>query len=296
MGASWLIGVGVNLVGSILINLGTNVMKLGHNKRAALPLPEAAKPPISRFREWQVGVAAFTLGNAANFLSFGYAAQSLLSAIGCVQFVSNVIFASLVLKEQVTRSVLLATACIVAGCVLLVSFGDHSSATFTAHDLLALYSEPVYISYLSLSGAAVVGCYMLYHVGRRRAGWEAALPVLYSTFSALIGTQSVLFSKTLAVLLRATFDGDNQLKSWFVYLVAPCFLLTAVFWVTRLNKGLKMFPAMVIVPTLQIAWTLFSIVSGMLYFREYDDFSPLAAAMFAVGLLVRTRGREGGVW
>lgn len=31
----------------------------------------------------------------------GYAAQSLLAAIGCVQFVSNVIFASLVLKEQV---------------------------------------------------------------------------------------------------------------------------------------------------------------------------------------------------
>lgn len=31
----------------------------------------------------------------------GYAAQSLLAAIGCVQFVSNVLFASFVLKEQV---------------------------------------------------------------------------------------------------------------------------------------------------------------------------------------------------
>ncbi|KIY99135.1 hypothetical protein MNEG_8826 [Monoraphidium neglectum] len=168
MGAKWLIGVGVNLVGSILINLGTNVMKLGHNKRAALPLAEADKPPISRFREWQFGVAAFTVGNVANFLSFGYAAQSLLSAIGCVQFVSNVIFASLVLKEKVTRSVLAATACIVAGCVLLVSFGDHSSSVFTAKDLLRFYAEPVYISYLSVSTAAVVGCYTLYNMGRRR--------------------------------------------------------------------------------------------------------------------------------
>ena len=58
----------------------------------------------------------------------GYAAQSLLSAIGCVQFVSNVAFASLVLKERASRAVLAATGCIVAGCVLLVSFGDHSSA------------------------------------------------------------------------------------------------------------------------------------------------------------------------
>jgi hypothetical protein len=221
-------------------------MKLGHNRRAALPGPDAARPPISRFREWQAGVVAFILGNAANFLSFGarrrarpgahmgrrgphaaagdaharthpllphasrpgpaapahpglqprlcpgYAAQSLLSAIGCVQFVSNVVFASVVLKEQVcmglarawcvscaaialtpegaragrrmrdsacrtggmrirrrrlharprqvTRSVLAATACIVLGCVLLVSFGDHSSSVFTARDLLRLYA------------------------------------------------------------------------------------------------------------------------------------------------------------
>ena len=34
-------------------------------------------------------------------LTAGYAAQSLLAAIGCVQFVSNVLFASWVLKEQV---------------------------------------------------------------------------------------------------------------------------------------------------------------------------------------------------
>lgn len=33
----------------------------------------------------------------------GYAAQSLLAAIGCVQFVSNVVFAYVVLKEQVGR-------------------------------------------------------------------------------------------------------------------------------------------------------------------------------------------------
>jgi len=51
-------------------------------------------------------------------------------------------------------------------------------------------------------------------------------------------------------------------------------------------QGLNMFPAMVIVPTLQICWTLFSIVSGMLYFQEYRDMHGLQAAMFALGVLV----------
>ncbi len=44
---------------------------------------------------------------------------------------------------------------------------------------------------------------------------------------------------------------------------------------------------MVIVPTMQIAWTLFAIVSGMLYFEEYLAFTGLGAAMFCTGVMVR---------
>jgi hypothetical protein len=47
---------------------------------------------------------------------------------------------------------------------------------------------------------------------------------------------------------------------------------------------------MVIVPTMQIAWTLFGIISGMLYFEEYLDFTPLSAAMFCTGVLVSGLG------
>ncbi len=38
------------------------------------------------------------------------------------------------------------------------------------------------------------------------------LPVWYAIFSAILGTQSVLFSKTLSTLVRATATGDNQVK------------------------------------------------------------------------------------
>ena len=111
-------------------SLAQNVMKLGHNKRAALTMPEADKPPIKcvgsaclnhslhdaqllqllslatqcteisacmqsrrarssstawhlcftaacrllprrKFKEWQMGVAMFVIGNILNFVSFG---------------------------------------------------------------------------------------------------------------------------------------------------------------------------------------------------------------------------------
>lgn len=82
-----------------------------------------------KYREWQGGVGLFIVGNVLNFVSFGtllrksakaqqvvnriaqaltynsddagFAAQSLLAALGSVQFVSNVFFAWFVLHERV---------------------------------------------------------------------------------------------------------------------------------------------------------------------------------------------------
>ncbi|PNH01815.1 NIPA-like protein 2 [Tetrabaena socialis] len=289
----WYVGAIINVIGSIAINLGTNLMKLGHNKRAKMDMPEDQKPPTRKIKEWVVGMSFFTVGNILNFVSFGFAAQSLLAALGSIQFVSNVIFASFVLKEKINRMVLTATACIVGGCVLLVVFGNQSSATYDVKQLTQLYGKPAYVVYLCLMAAGVVGGYLLHlHCQKMvsklgpRGIWYAILPVSYAVYSALIGTQSVLFSKSMSVILRLTFTGDNQLGNWYTWVVLPVFFLTAIFWITRLNKGLRMFPAMIIVPVMQISWTLFSIISGMLYFQEYLGFTPLKSAMFPLGVLI----------
>eukprot|EP00884_Botryococcus_braunii_P007041 jgi/Botrbrau1/16338/Bobra.0345s0002.1 len=166
--ALWAVGAVINVAGSIFINFGTNVMKLGHNKRDLSPLPEEDRPPIRVYREWQVGIALFALGNILNFVSFGFAAQSLLAALGSVQFISNVIFASLVLHEQVTKKILGGTALIVVGCILLVSFGNHDSKILTVHDMIADFKSTPYIVYLVLLTCSIAIMYTTYRVGKRK--------------------------------------------------------------------------------------------------------------------------------
>lgn len=110
----------------------------------------------------------FIGGTIANFASFSFAAQSLLAALGAVQFVSNVAFARLVNHEHCTWRVLAATALIVAGCVLLVAFGSHASPTLDAADMLRLYAATPYIVFLCLLLSTAAVCYATYRCGKRR--------------------------------------------------------------------------------------------------------------------------------
>ena len=96
-----------------------------------------------------------------------------------------------------------------------------------------------------------------------------ALPISYSLFSGMIGTQSVLFSKALSTLLRTTLDGDSQLRSWFFWMVLVLFLCCAYFWVTSLNK-VRYAPMM---PGNDLlCWVLSSVVS---HCDRYDGINAL---------------------
>lgn len=68
---------------------------------------------------------------------------------------------------QVTKPILAATAAIVGGCILLVSFGSHSSRSYNMGELLGLYNEPAYVAYLVVGAAVVVASYGVYWKGRR---------------------------------------------------------------------------------------------------------------------------------
>lgn len=295
-------GAAINIVGSISINFGTNLLKLGHNQReksAVLEAVETGEKTVSRksiteFEAWRFGVLVFSLGNCLNFISFGFAAQSLLAALGSVQFVSNVIFAYLVLKETVTGRILFATLFIVVGNVFLVSFGNHESETYTNEELLDNYKDPLYLGYCVVLIIIVITHHLVYKHGRQLmlshgednigTFWRTMVPFAYSVVSAAIGTHSVLFAKSLSILMRLTVRGDSQLDAFFTYLIFVLFLGTASFWMARLNEGLAMFESILIVPMLQISWTFFSIFTGFIYFEEYQVFDGFRASMFALGL------------
>ena len=55
-------------------------------------------------------------------------------------------------------------------------------------------------------------------------------------------------------------------------------------------QGLVLFPAVVIIPMMEILWVLFIMVSGGIYFGDFDKFSKLELAMFGTGVFILLLG------
>nr|GLL16385.1 probable magnesium transporter NIPA8 [Ipomoea trifida] len=297
----WVIGAFINLLGSIIINFGTNLLKLGHDQRikhSALGNEgtngKAAMKPIIHFQTWRIGILFFALGNCLNFISFGFAAQSLLAALGSIQFVSNIAFAYFVFNKTVTIKVLVATTFIVLGNIFLVAFGNHQSPVYTPEQLAEKYSNITFLLYCLILVLVVAFHHSVYRRGELLLNvpgndlnpfWQMLLPFSYAIVSGTIGSFSVLFAKSLSNLLRLSISNSYLLHSWFTYSMLLLFLSTAGFWMARLNEGLSRFDAILIVPMFQIAWTFFSICTGFVYFQEYQVFDALRTTMFVLGVM-----------
>lgn len=297
----WVIGAFINLFGSIAINFGTNLLKLGHDEREKHSVlgnegtnVKATMKPIIHFQTWRVGILFFAIGNCLNFISFGYAAQSLLAALGSIQFVSNIAFAYFVLNKTVTINVLVATAFIVLGNIFLVAFGNHQSPVYTPEQLAEKYSNITFLLYCLTLVLVVASHHSIYKRGElmlavplneSKPYWHMLLPFSYAVVSGAVGSCSVLFAKSLSNMLRLSMSSGYSLHSWFTYSMLLLFLSTAGFWMARLNEGLSLFDAILIVPMFQITWTFFSICTGFVYFQEYQVFDALRTTMFILGMI-----------
>eukprot|EP01041_Mallomonas_annulata_P011870 gene11870-24871_t len=296
----WLFGMTLNILGSVMVNFGTNLMKSAHNlvqsshvKQALTEADPGAAVSNSKssLRIWRIGMAVFVSGSFVNFASFAFAAQSLLAALGTVQFVSNVVFAKCVLKEQLTIRIFIATSIIIFGLSIAIRFSNHASEEYTTKDLIALYDN-TYLIFLLCIVIFLISLHIVYlrytyseEKGIRLPASDIVRPAAYAIVSATVGTQSVLQSKCIAELVKASIKGQNQLGEWFLYVILITFIVGLSFWLHRMNAALKKFDGLVIIPLLQVFWTTSAILQGGVYFKEFEKFSPLQTVGFCMGVM-----------
>jgi len=319
----WIFGVLLITIGSLGNNLGNNLVSLDHAQQREKKEHEVSSSnndssednhiilinddvdetnhekeedlkPKTSYRV--IGTIIFVLGNLFTFASFGFGAQSLLASLESIQFVSNLFFASYIHHEKITGTMIHATLSIVGGNILVVVFADHAAATVTSADMKRLYATNyIYQGYLIIAlflwfftNSTYLKYYKSRVVDRKPLLWNHSFvePFCYATSSAIVGTQAVLNSKCLALLIQATLTGTkNEFLDWYIYFILVLWLLLVSYWLNRLDKGLELFPPLFIIPVMQVFFVFFAIICGGLYFEEFLGFSSTQFIGFAAGVL-----------
>ena len=90
----------------------------------------------------------FVGGNLLNFISFSYAAQTVLSSLGSVQFIANILFIYLLFRIKPTKMQIIGTVFIISGNICIVTVANKSTHKFDSSQLISLFVRSQYISYL----------------------------------------------------------------------------------------------------------------------------------------------------
>ena len=265
------------------------------------------------------GTVIFIVGNLFTFGAFGFGAQSLLASLESIQFVSNLFFVRFVHQECVTIRMVLATLSIIFGIrynyiikfyilstgnVMVVVFATHTAILFDSVGMIKLYKTNYgywgYLLFALIVWLITNGLYQFYYKSRvickRPLLWKHNFlePFCYACSSAIVGTQAVLNSKCMAMLIQVSIRGDkNEFASWFIWMIFGTWILMVAYWLNRIDTGLKLYPPLFIIPVMQVFFVFFAIVCGGIYFREFDEFITSQWIGFSIGVFLILLGVYG---
>ena len=113
-------------------------------------------------------------------------------------------------------------------------------------------------------------------------------PVSFCWTSACFGTQSVLQAKCIAeigkiAILKSSF---SLFFKWEVAAMTIVFWLFLTVWLKRLMIALSLYDGLVIIPILQVCWTISAVIHGSVFFKEFSNASKTQIKMFSIGLVL----------
>jgi len=292
------LGIVLGLAGSIAINTGNNLQSLGMYE---LELSQAEEQIHSKeekkdlkvcsSKTWVFGTVIFVTGALLNFASYGFAPQSTLASLESVQFVTNLFLGKLLLKKEVTKRMYLGTFLTVGGTLVTVTFSSKEAEMVEVMgDLVELWENALWIGYILFIVLLAILLHISFQMYKDVVDAQNAMAVVYAVFSALWGTLSVVFAKLLAQLVEFQANNVNIFSHWFTYVTILAWLVLMMYWLYRLNTALGLYNPLFIIPLLQANFIFFAIVSGGIYFKEFNYMDSVQWIGFTSGIICMFSG------
>jgi len=289
---SFITGVMLSILGSILINLGQNLQAKGlHNLSATLEENSLSKPWRSRM--WSIGLSIFVFGSLINFGAFAFAPASVCVALETTQYVTNVLFNKFVNKVTISTRMYCGVFLALAGTVTAVASGPQGVFTFTVDELSGRWTTPLWWVYVVVAGGVCITSFLVHKSyrarvcvarARRALGTAAAmpwrkdtiLPLTFALYSSQFAGIMIVQSKCFSELFEINACSQGSVNVWGTPFFWIVFVLLATFgciWLYKMNEALGLFDPLLIIPLMQSMYIVFGVVGGGIYFGEFETMS-----------------------
>ncbi|XP_035175236.1 NIPA-like protein 2 isoform X1 [Oxyura jamaicensis] len=275
-----LLGVLLAAASNFLISVSLSMQKCAHLRLACQTEPK----PYYTSKLWWCGIIFLGLGEAGNFTAYGFAPIALVAPLGCVSVIGTAFISVLFLKQTMRAADILGGTLAVAGTYLLVTFAPNVPQELTARQVQNNLVSWPFLVYVILE--IITFCILLYFYKRKAVKHIMILLMMV----ALLASLTVIAVKAVASMITLSVKGKMQLTYPVFYIMLILMATSCVFQVKFLNQAMHLYEATAVVPINFMLFTTSAIVSGVIFYQEFQSAALLSVFMFLFGCLLSFLG------
>jgi magnesium transporter len=227
---------------------------------------------------WWIGIILMTIGEAGNFLAYGFAPASIVSPLGVVALISNCLIAPSLLKERFRQRDFWGVLVAIAGAVTIVLSANTSETKMGPNDLWEAIKRWEFLLYLAISCLAIIALMTASpKYGDRTILIDLGLVGLFGGYTA-ISTKGV--ASLLSDTLWRTFTFP------ITYPLVAILVISAVMQIRYVNRSLQRFDSTQVIPTQFVLFTISVIIGSAVLYREFESATATRVGEFAGGCLL----------
>ena len=269
---SYLIGIGISIVGHLCNGLGMNLQKYAHTVSTDKSL---IKRP-----SWQLGMLCLILSEVLNFVALSMNPASIISPLGSFGVIFSTIFGTLFFHESINFKGVIGILLITTGTVLTVITGPSNSKDLTVAEFQVLVKSKTSIIFYLIIASIIIALFIIGH-----SNW-LCMVILASHFAG----NSIILSKTLAVFVKLSVTKKNQLANLLPYGILIFMLGCIVLQLRFINKAMETQKSYVVNGLYFSLLNIMTILSATVLFGEMISISPLGKLGFSFGIVMVTCG------
>ncbi|KAI1617622.1 magnesium transporter NIPA-domain-containing protein [Exophiala viscosa] len=236
------------------------------------------RPSYLKSPWWWLGLVLMIVGEAGNFLAYGFAPASIVSPLGVVALISNCLIAPLMLKERFRKRDFLGVLVAIAGAVVVVLSASTSEEKFGPGALWRTIKRWEFLVYVLITMLLIVALvYVEPRYNRRTILVDLGLVGLFGGYTALS-------TKGVASLLSASLY--KAFTYPIFYFLAAILVSSALMQIRYLNSALQNYDSTQVIPTQFVLFTLSVIIGSAVLYRDFEHATADQAVKFVSGCLL----------